>query len=452
MNATERFARHATDTEFTALSDDAVLQAKTFILDTIGVGIAGSTAGGARELITAAARWGIGGDAALWGRRARVPAPTAAMVNGFQAHCQEFDCVHEGAVLHPMATLLPAAIAYAERAGGVNGRDLLTAVAVGVDVAVGLGVSSKVGLRFFRPATAGGFGATAAIGRLAGFDAATLVGAFGMQLAQVSGTMQAHVEGNIALPMQVGFNARAAMQSCDLAAEGIAGPRDVFEGPFGYMKLLEGEWDFAPTLAALGKTWRVAEMSHKPYPAGRATHGGVEGMLTLREAHPFAAEDVASVRVIGPPLISRLCGRPDLPSPTGSYARLCMAFVAAKILQHGRIDLSHYRGDELTDAATHALAGKIVMETDGSTDPNALVPQRVVIRLVDGTEHEWRSETLLASPARRFSRDQHIAKFRRCWDFAADPLPVAAADKLIAMVDRLEDLVDIRELTQLLVP
>jgi 2-methylcitrate dehydratase PrpD len=172
--ASERFARHALGTRYEDLSDDAVLQAKTFILDTMGVGIAGSSAAGADELSQVSAGWGQGAEACVWGRRKRVPAPTAAFLNGFQVHCQEYDCLHEKAVLHAMATLLPATIAYAERMGGVSGRELIAAVVVGIDVAVNLGIAAREGLKFFRPATSGGFGATAAIARLGRFDLDTL--------------------------------------------------------------------------------------------------------------------------------------------------------------------------------------------------------------------------------------------------------------------------------------
>ncbi|MFZ4533692.1 MAG: MmgE/PrpD family protein, partial [Alsobacter sp.] len=149
--ASERFARHALETRFEDLSEDALCQAKVFILDTIGVGISGSTAGGAEGLWAAARSWGSGDEAVAWGRRGRVPAPAAALLNGFQIHCQEYDCVHEGAVLHPLATLLPAVLAHADRAGGVSGRDLLAAVAVGVDISAGLGIASRSAMRFFRP-------------------------------------------------------------------------------------------------------------------------------------------------------------------------------------------------------------------------------------------------------------------------------------------------------------
>lgn len=445
-SAAERFAAHVAALRYEHLSVDAVDRAKTFILDTIGVGIAGSSAGGSEPLLAAASRWGAGPEAVVWGRGLRVPATTAAFLNGYAAHCQEYDCVHEPAVLHPMATLLSAALAYADREGGVSGRDLIAAVAAGVDVSVSLGIASSAPLRFFRPASSGGFGATAALARLGGLGEARVVAAFGLQYAQASGTMQPHVEGSMALPMQIGFNSRAALCSVDLAREGATGPLDLFEGPFGYLRLFEGEWDLAPALASLGRVWRVSELSHKPFPAGRAIHGGIEGVMTLQARHGFSAADVESVVLTGPPLISRLAARPDIPNPSQNYARLCTAFILAKVLQHGAIDLAHYRGVELTDPDTNALARRVSMRVDANPDPNALVPQEVEVMLKDGTTLAWSCAAMLASPGRRLTREQHLAKFRRCLDFAAAPLPDGAGDALIGLVDDLETIPDVRAL------
>ena len=221
LSLSERFAAHVTAARFEDLPADAVAQAKVFILDTFGVGIAGATAAGAAELKAAARQWGNGAEAVAWGRAGRWPAGIAVLLNGFAVHCQEFDCLCEPAVLHPMAAVFSAAMAYAERRGGVSGRDLIVATAVGVDVACYLGIASNQALRFFRPATAGGFGAAAACGRLGGLDVGQITNAFGLQLAQMSGTMQAHVEASPALPLQVGMNAQAGLQSADMAAAGL---------------------------------------------------------------------------------------------------------------------------------------------------------------------------------------------------------------------------------------
>jgi aconitate decarboxylase len=450
--AARRFAAHVRAVGYDDLSDDAVRQAKVFILDTFGVGISGSTAYGAEELSVASGIWGTGDEATVWGRRERAPATTAALLNAFQVHCQEYDCVHEGAVLHPLATTLPAAIAYAERVGGISGRDLLTATSIGVDIAAGLGVASKSAMRFFRPATAGGFGAVGAVGRLMGLTEDQLVSAFGVQYAQTSGTLQPHVEGSATLPLQVGVNCRAALQSCDMTVAGLVGPEDIFEGVYGYMPLFEGEWDLEPVLQSLGTSWRIAELSHKPYPSGRATHAGVEGIIELRRQHGFSIEDVESIVIVGPPVTARLCSRVDVPDPSPNYARLCMSYVAAKVLLNGVIDLAHYRGAELTDAATHALAPKIRMISDGSDDPNALVPVDVTIVLTSGQTLRWHCAAMLASPTRRLTRAQHLTKFRRCCDFAHAPMPERQRDALIAAVDDIESIADIRALTKLLAP
>lgn len=454
----KRFAAHALDTRFEDLTEDAVAQAKVFILDTFGVGIAGSSAYGANELLAFGMSSGSSQEAAVWGRSIRLPVGMAALTNGYQVHCQEYDCVHEGAVLHPLATTLPAALAYAEKTGCVSGKDLITAIAVGVNVSAGLGIASKSAMTFFRPATAGGFGATAAVGRLMGLPHASLVQAFGIQYAQTSGTLQPHVEGSTSLPLQVGLNGRAAVQSCELARAGFPGPLDVFEGPYGYFRLFEGPtpWNLVETYNCLdGKRWLISELSHKPWPAGRATHAGIEALKELRkkvDGSIISPEEVRRVIIKGPPVTARLCSRPDLPNPSPNYARLCMSYVGAKVFMHGTIDLAHYQGCELTDAATHELAKRIHMVSDSQADPNALVPVSVDFETVNGDIKTFQCSQMLASPSRRLSRDQHLTKFRRCWEFSAEPMPESARETLIAMVDRLEQITDINVITKLLAP
>ncbi|MGI9421759.1 MAG: MmgE/PrpD family protein, partial [Hyphomicrobiaceae bacterium] len=175
MDAIAAFAAHAVKTRYEAIPASAIAAAKIFVLDTIGVGIVGSSGPLAPELARAQNKFGTGDDTRVWSLGTRLPAAAAAMCNAYQIHNSEFDCVHEAAVAHVMSAVLPATLAHAERSGGIDGQRLLEAVIVGVDVASSLGVAATSGLRFFRPATVGAFGATAAVGKLMGFDEARMI-------------------------------------------------------------------------------------------------------------------------------------------------------------------------------------------------------------------------------------------------------------------------------------
>jgi aconitate decarboxylase len=415
MDAIAAFAEHVVRTGYDDLPAPALAAAKTFILDSFGVGVAGSAAPWAQELVDTAARWGSGDDARVWVHGSALPAPAAAMCNGYHIHNSEYDCIHEAAVVHPMAVLLSATMAHAERAGGVSGRDLLCAIALGVDVGAGLGLASKAPLRFFRPATAGAFAATAAIGRLMGFDAGTMTHAFSIAYGELCGTMQAHSEGSPLLAMQIGFNARNAVVACDMATGSLSGPQDVLEGPFGYFPLFEGEHDLAPVLRGLGKTWRITEVAHKPFPCGRATHGVLDGVLSLLREHALTANEIARIECRVPPLTQRLVGRPAHEGMAVSYARLCAPYVIACALQGGGVDLDDFQPTALADPARLALAQRVTLSADDTPDPNALAPVAVVVRLNGGATHETSVSDVYGSPARPMGREAHLAKFRANW-------------------------------------
>jgi len=443
-NPLDRVVDHVIHTRFEDLPQAVVDKTKTFLLDTLGVGIAGSAGAGIPELKQVAATWGAGDEATVWLTGERMPAQQAAVINAYQIHCLEFDCVHEGAVLHPMATILSAVMAWAERektrGRTIPGRDLITALALGVDVSTMLGIVTQSPLRFFRPATAGGFGAVVAIGKLAGFDALTLKNALGAQYSQTSGTLQPHVEGSPMLGLQVGFNARAAIVSTDLALAGFRGPHDILTGQYGYFALFEqNDYVLEPFLARLGQDWQMLEMSHKPYPSGRLTHGVVDGLGQLMAKHGFTAYDIAAIVCEVPPLVHRLVGRPDLANPEANYAKLCLRFVAGVFLARGRVDVPDFRGRAaLDDPAVHRYAALVDVRLDDNPDQNALDPQTITVRLKDGTAHQITLQHVYGHPRAALTAQANIEKFRRCADYGVVSLPLAKADALIAAIDTLE--------------
>ncbi len=374
------------------------------LADTIAVGAAGATAPGAAGVLTAAQGWGTGTAARAIGSSERLPAAGAAFVNGFRIHCLEWDAVHEPAVVHALSVVTAALGAAIDAQGGCDPEASLVALAVGVDVAAGLGLAATSPLRFFRPAITGAIGAALAVARLHGVDRDRLPDVLGLAHAACAGTMQAHVEASIALPLQIANAARAAVAAVDLVRAGLTGPRDALEGPFGHFALFD-EGNLATYTRDLGRVWRVSEVATKPYPSGRASHG-VLGAL---------AETSGAIRIDAyvPPLVARLVGRPAHADMTPAYARLCLPFLAALMLTEGRIDPRRFVAATFADADLLALAARVTVTVDANPDPNALSPQRLVI---DGVEIGI--PATLGSPSAPLTPAQAAAKLALARDLA----------------------------------
>ncbi|MBV9014634.1 MAG: MmgE/PrpD family protein, partial [Alphaproteobacteria bacterium] len=403
----------------------------------------GAAAPWRREVLDMAAASGGAAETTVWGTGEKLPLPQAAMVNAYQVHSQEFDCVHEGAVVHPMAAVLSCALGWAEREGSISGDKLLRAVIAGVDFAVNLGLSSRGPMRFFRPANCGGFGATATLALLAGLDEEQTRDALGIYYGQCSGTMQAHVEASPQLAMQMGFAARAAVTGVELARRGMPGPRAPISGQFGYFALFDGAADPAP-FDNLGRAWRICDLSHKPWPTGRATHGSLDGLQQLMAEHGVTADQVKTVRFVVPPLTYRLVGRPAQDSMAVAYARLCLPYVGAVCLRHGTVGLGDFTSEALGDPDTLALARLLSVIADANPDPNALHPVRVELDLANGRTVACDVAEILGSPARPLSPEAARAKFAGCgapaalWDSAMSLNDAAVADNLLRAVGRVQ--------------
>jgi len=400
--------------------------AERLLADTLAGGAAGAASPEALNLLPAVRGWGAGDEARTLSAN-KLPAPSAAFFNGFAIHCLEWDAVHEPAVVHALSAVTAALLAASDRATGSESDDFLIALAVGVDIASGLGLSATGPMQFFRPATAGIIGAALAVARLEGLSHDQMADVLGLAYSFAGGTMQAHFEASIALPLQIGRAAQAAVQAVDLVKAGLSGPHDVLEGPFGYSNLVE-PLDLSSYAASLGTVWRISEVSIKPYPSGRASHGALGALAELQNAGAVSLETVLSVELFAPPLIHRLVGRQYQHDAPMSYNRLCLAFLAPLMLRDGYID------PRLNDAIP-SLAEKVTVTLDENPDGNAMSPQRLVVRLKGGATIERQIDANLGSPDAPMSPAQYAAKYDLCRALAPNCDPRIFDDPLSYATD-----------------
>jgi 2-methylcitrate dehydratase PrpD len=439
----DALASHVAAARSAALRPEAAQAAQTFLLDTLCIGVAGANARFRSELLPAVAAWGEGSAAGVLGDGMQLPAASAAFLNCFQMHCLEFDCVHEDAVAHVMTTVAAATLAELEQARDpVAGELLLRALCAGVDVAATLGLAATTPLTFFRPATTGIFGAAAALAVLRDLSDAQVRELFGYCLAQAAGTMQAHEEGKPTLPIQIGHAARNAFTAADMAVSGIPAPAASIDGKHGYLNLFERGHrdDGLATRLALGD--RALELSHKPFPSGRATHGGLEAVQLLM-GRGLAPDNLSQLSLSAPPLIHQLVIRPATRDMNVNYARLCFPYVAAVMLRRGTVGLTDFSEAALRDPQTLALADRVLATVQEGAAANAFTPQTLTAELAGGERLTVTIDHLLGSPAHPLSRDDALAKARACTqDRYADG--AARLDRLVHAVDALPTTADCR--------
>jgi 2-methylcitrate dehydratase PrpD len=341
--------------------------------------------------------------------------------------------------------VLSTLLAWSEQQRPIDGKRFVSGCNVAVDVATTIGRAARNKLRFFRPAMCGALGATAGIANILSLDHETTRSALGLCYSQLSGTMQAHVEGSPMLPLQIGVNTRAALLAIDLAVRGVSGPHHFLEGDFGYFTLFDSEWDPA-VFERIGTCSEMEHLSHKPFPSGRATHGGVDGALTLQDQLGFATTDIEEIRVYAPPLVVQLVDRPARADMLPAYARLCLPYVVATALLTGEVTVADFDRERLSAPERLALASRIRVLRDTNPALNALAPQRVEVHLRGGQIEELPLPSVLGAPGRPLTRERHLAKFQRAAVAGRQPLRQASISKVIQLVD---DLPTITDLTQL---
>ncbi|MTH64172.1 MmgE/PrpD family protein [Paracoccus shanxieyensis] len=312
------------------------------------------------------------GDCTVFGLSRRYGAAAAALLNGAFGHSLDFDDTHADSSLHPSAPVVPAALAAAELTGA-SGADLLAAVVIGFEVCCRLGMAldpaSHYARGFHPTATAGGFGAAAAAGRLLGLNAQGIEAAFGIAASQASGSLQFLENGAWNKRYQVGEAAMKGLMAATLASDDFVGALDALNGRHGFLKGYSDAADPAKAVADLGGVWETMRIGVKPYPACRYTHAAVDGLLELCRTEGIGAADISRIVVglhrngialVGAPLPAKRRARSIV---EGQFS---MPFAAAVALQRGRFGWDDY--DLLGTAETDALSDRIEVQHDGSLE------------------------------------------------------------------------------------
>ena len=222
--------------------------------------------------------------------------------------------------------------------------------------------------------------------------------------------------------------------SAFLAADGLSSTRATLEGNAGFFALYERN-EVKPELLTdgLGRDWRVAEYSFKPYPCCRCNHTPIGIGIELHQKG-IKATDVAAIEVGMGNVNWLTVGAPYDPARNDVvHAQFNTAYSFARAFADGKVDLHSYRKPAITDSGIAALTSITRVVDDPAIDPTAIEPARVKLTLKSGKVIELKRDTIKGSPQDPMNDAEMRGKVRSCLEFG---LGASAAD-----VDRLADVV-----------
>ena len=453
------FAENIARIKYADIPEGAIEATKKSILDTLGVTLGASgTIPGCRELTELVKEAGGKEESSIIAFGGKVPAWMAAFVNGGMAHGLDYDDMHRAAGLHPSACCVPSGFAIAERLGIVNGKEFITALALGIDMScrIGLCIRKSPGYPYGwqRSVTIGVFSCAATSGKLLGLDKDKLVDAFGIAFCQAAGTgeLMSGVGANLRGSYPA-FPAKAGVFSALMAQRGITGPKNSLEGKAGLFSVyFKGDYDREVMLADLGERFEVVNVGFKPWPACYITHSYIDTILRIVKEQGIQSEDVEHVTLtvgeraqrLFEPLETRQ--RPTTPLD----AKFSLPFTIAVALARRRVAIKDYSPEGLRDPLVLLLAQKVIPKLDKQIPLEDIFAGAVEISTKDGRVYQQPTAAPYGLPQNPLRMEDIIEKFRDCASFAAKPLPKGNIEKVIEMVTKLEQVEDVGEVVRLL--
>ncbi len=347
----------------------AVDAAERSAYDVVGCILAAASQPGSDRVVDlAAAEHGVGPATAL-GVGRQLSSSGAALVNGTLAHWLDFDDGRTAAG-HAASVLLPAVLAIGEPRG-VSGRELLTAYAIGLELATHISdacVFEEKNAGFHRTSLFGAMGATAAAARLHRLTVEQTINALG--IVGSLGTGLCANFGSDTKPLHAGLAARNAVTAVHLAATGWTGTDSIFTGPVSWSSSYMEYFDYDAMAAQLGAQWRTANAPPliKEYPCCGASHGPLDSLFWLMNEHGFIAQDVVEVRVSALYDSMVMLYREPL---TGFQGKFSLLYSMATALVDGHLDVDSFTDAKLARPEYAAAAAKIRIDLTSKWDAPA---------------------------------------------------------------------------------
>lgn len=447
MTPTQEVAKFVATTRFRDVPKDVVQLARGFILDGLGVALAGSTDECSRIVQAHIRRMNGRGESSILGVNLKAPSAKAALANGVAGHAMDYDDTQlstsreavYGLLTHPTTPVLAAALAIGETAK-ISGEELLLAYLLGVEVECR--IADAINPRhyqsgFHSTATMGGLGAAVAVGKILGLKEEQLTRTLGIAASMASGLRENF--GTMTKPLHAGRAAENGVTAALLARDGFTAATNILEARRGFFNAMAGGYDELKLSGRLGAPFFMKEpgVSIKPYPSGSLSHPAQDLILDLVKAHDLRAGDIEQIDV---GTNSNVPNALIYPMPkTALEGKFSIPFCMAIAVLERKAGIAQFHDRKVRDKKVVDLMKRVTLYVDDELEQLGYdqVRSRVRVKLKDGRVIEGRYDVARGHPEKPMTWAELSEKFRDCADLV---LPRSKVNDAITLVGRIEQL------------
>jgi 2-methylcitrate dehydratase PrpD len=449
-NATRDLARFGALLRFDQIPREVVERMKSSVLDSLGCCILGATLPWTRKVAELADMEGARPVASMIGLGRKTSAALAALVNGTAGHAFELDDIHKESILHAGTLTMPVGLALLEEQGKGSGRDLITAMVAGYEIAarVGNGATMDLFLRGFHPqGTTGAFASAASAAHILGLDPSRFQHALGIAGSLGSGLMAAQ-EGAMVKRLHCGHACQVGIHSARLAQRDFTGIPDIVEASYGgFVSSHSGKPNPGRLTDGLGTKWETLNVGYKPYASVTSIHSALDALREIMRDNRLSAGDIAEIETGLSPMTYVHCAW-EYKAQGVTAAQMNLFYGMAVIALDGVAFTEQYNEKRLKEPGILDLIKRQRAYVDREIEamgPDFRHACRVKLKANDGRVFEKLVLHRRGSPENPLQPAEIVEKFRAV---VAPCMKRPAAERVIELVDRLETLPDVRALIE----
>ena len=437
----ERLAQFVAETKWEEIPDAVRQHAKLVLLDTLGVILAGAEQPEVRQL-QEGLRATAGTGATVLARGWPTSDPrTAALLNGIAGRSIELCEGHRYVSCQGAVQVVPGVLAVGEWAQS-TGREMLTALILGYDVAVRLGAALTPRPLAHQNGQAPLLGAVAAGARLRGLNAAETSRALriGATLVLTPSYTNA-VAGATTLNVAGGMSGFAAALAPELALAGFAAQDNAIEEALS--RLVGDGFQPAGLLDEFGTRWEISRNYFRLRACCNPIYAALDALEDALAALRPQPDEIERIDVATYRFAAVMCN-PD--PPNYFAAKYSLPHAAAAVVLRGNAGYGSFTEAVVHDPAIVALRQRVHIVEDPQMTAVAprFKPARVTVTLTDGRQSTQTCESARGDFQRPYQESEIREKFRELAGLVLTPEGVISIEHAVQQCDRWTS---VRELT-----